>query len=85
LVFPLFPVGRAKFFSQRNLDAAHISPGEICGLNSAGITGIDLGVMAAFAVLLGIFSRTGFRITRSKGFLMLAGYADFVVWLVSRA
>jgi hypothetical protein len=32
LVFPFFPVGRAKFLFQRNLDAAHISPGEICGL-----------------------------------------------------
>jgi hypothetical protein len=34
LVFPFFPVGRAKFLSKRNLDAAHISPGEICGLTS---------------------------------------------------
>jgi hypothetical protein len=32
VVFPFFPVGRAKFLSKRNLDAAHISPGEICGL-----------------------------------------------------
>jgi len=37
LVFPLFPVGRAKFLSQRNLDAAHISPGEICGLRHGKI------------------------------------------------
>jgi hypothetical protein len=33
LVFPFFPVGRAKFLHKRNLDAAHVSPGEICGLN----------------------------------------------------
>jgi hypothetical protein len=33
LVFPFFPVGRAKLLGKRNLDAAHISPGEICGLN----------------------------------------------------
>jgi hypothetical protein len=32
LVFPFFPVGRSKFLSKRNLDAAHISPGEMCGL-----------------------------------------------------
>ena len=32
LVFPFFLVGRAKFLFQRNLDAAHISPGEVCGL-----------------------------------------------------
>ncbi len=32
LVFPFFPVGRAKFLGKRSLDAAHISPGEICGL-----------------------------------------------------
>jgi hypothetical protein len=31
---PFFPVGRAKFLPKRNLDAAHISPGEICGLGS---------------------------------------------------
>ena len=32
MVFPFFPVGRAKLLGQRDLDAAHISPGEICGL-----------------------------------------------------
>ena len=51
-------------------------------LSSAGITGIDLGVMAAFALALWVFSRTGYRITRSEGFLMLAAYAAYIVWLV---
>jgi len=51
-------------------------------LSSAGITGIDLGVMAAFALALWIFSRTGYRITRSEGFLMLAAYAAYIFWLV---
>jgi hypothetical protein len=32
LAFPFFQVGRAKFLLKRNLDAAHVSPGEIYGL-----------------------------------------------------
>lgn len=54
-------------------------------LSSSGITGIDLGVMAAFALVLWIFSRTGFRITRVEGLAMLLGYAAYVGWLVSGA
>jgi cation:H+ antiporter len=53
-------------------------------LSSSGITGIDLGVMAAFALALWIFSRTGYRITRMEGVVMLAAYAAYVVWLVGR-
>jgi len=54
-------------------------------LSSSGITAIDLGVMAAFAVVLWIFSRTGFRITRFEGFVLLAAYVGFVAWLVTQA
>jgi cation:H+ antiporter len=54
-------------------------------LTSTGITGIDLGVMMLFALVLWIFSRTGYRLTRSEGLVMLAGYAAYVAWLVSRA
>jgi hypothetical protein len=32
LVFPFFPVGRAKLFGQKKLDAAHVVLREICGL-----------------------------------------------------
>jgi cation:H+ antiporter len=53
-------------------------------LSSAGITAIDLGVMAAFALALWVFSRTGFRITRAEGSVMLVGYAAYVAWLVAR-
>ena len=53
-------------------------------LSSAGITGIDLGVMMLFALVLWIFSRTGFRITRAEGSVMLVGYAAYVAWLVAR-
>ena len=53
-------------------------------LSSSGITNIDLGVMAAFAVVLWIFSRTGFRITRPEGLFMLVAYAGYVAWLVTR-
>jgi cation:H+ antiporter len=54
-------------------------------LSSAGITAIDLGVMMLFALVLWIFSRTGFRITRAEGSVMLVGYAAYVAWLVLRA
>jgi cation:H+ antiporter len=54
-------------------------------LSSAGITAIDLGVMMLFALVLWIFSRTGHLLTRFEGFLMLAGYAGYVAWLVALA
>lgn len=54
-------------------------------LSSSGITAIDLGVMAAFAVVLWIFSRTGFRITRAEGLILLAAYVGFLAWLVVQA
>jgi cation:H+ antiporter len=53
-------------------------------LSSSGITAIDLGVMAAFAVVLLIFSRTGYRITRGEGSFLLVAYITYVIWLVGR-
>ena len=55
----------------------------ITPLSSSGITGIDLGVMAAFALALWGFSATGHRITRLEGLVMLLAYAGFVGWLVA--
>jgi cation:H+ antiporter len=54
-------------------------------LSSAGITGIDLGVMAAFALGLWILSRTGYRITRIEGSIMVLAYSAYIVWLVARS
>jgi cation:H+ antiporter len=54
-------------------------------LGSSGVTGVDLAVMAAFALILWIFSATGHRITRAEGILMLVPYAGYVTWLVARA
>jgi cation:H+ antiporter len=53
-------------------------------LSSAGITDADLGVMAAFALALWIFSRTGYRITRTEGSVLLLAYVACIVWLVAR-
>jgi hypothetical protein len=53
LVFSFFPVGRAKFLSKRNLDAALISPCEMCGLVSV--------------VSLSLLADRGFRPSQEKG------------------
>jgi cation:H+ antiporter len=57
----------------------------ITPLSSSGITGVDLAVMAAFALGLWVFSATGHRISRTEGLLMLVPYAGYVIWLVARA
>lgn len=54
-------------------------------LSSAGLTPIDLGVMAAFALALWIFSRTGYRLTRAEGLLMFLAYVLYIGWLVVAA
>jgi cation:H+ antiporter len=56
----------------------------ITPLSSSGITGIDLGVMAAFALALWVFSATGHRISRTEGSIMIVAYAGYVAWLVAR-
>ena len=55
----------------------------ITPLSSSGITSIDLGVMAAFALALWGFAATGYRITRVEGFVMILAYAGYVGWLVA--
>jgi cation:H+ antiporter len=57
----------------------------ITPLSSNGITGVDLAVMAAFALALWGFSATGHRITRTEGLILLVPYAGYVTWLVARA
>ena len=57
----------------------------ITPLNSSGITGIDLAVMAAFALALWGFSSTGHRITRIEGSIMLLAYTAYIFWLVARS
>ena len=57
----------------------------ITPLGSSGITGVDLGVMAAFALALWGFSASGHRITRTEGLLVIAAYTGFTVWLVAQA
>ncbi len=57
----------------------------ITPLRSIGLTGLDLGVMAAFALALWGFAVTGHRITRTEGLLMLLfAYSGYVSWLVAR-
>lgn len=57
----------------------------ITPLSSSGITAVDLAVMAAFALVLWPFSRTGYQINRPEGLFLLAAYTSYIVWLVSRA
>ena len=45
---------------------------------------IDCGVMLAAAVILLPLMRTGFRVTRGEGALLLVGYAGYVGWLFLR-
>jgi len=52
-------------------------------LSSGGITGIDLAVMAAFALVLWVFSATGHRISRNEGAMMILAYVGYVAWLVA--
>lgn len=56
----------------------------ITPLSSSGITTLDLGVMAAFALALWGFAATGQRITRIEGLLMIVAYSVYVAWLVAR-
>ena len=42
---------------------------------------VDLGVMAAAAVVLALVCKTGLRVTRTEGALMLAAYGAYMLWL----
>ncbi len=57
----------------------------ITPLTSAGITAVDLWVMGGFAVVLWIFSWTGFRITRTEGLVLLVAYFGYIAWLVTQS
>ena len=50
----------------------------------AGTLRVDAGVMLFAAVILLPLMRTGFRVTRAEGGLLLAGYAAYVAWLFVR-
>jgi cation:H+ antiporter len=51
-------------------------------LQAAGISGVDLAVMAGFALLLWPMAYYHQRITRLEGAMLLLGYAAYVFWLV---
>jgi cation:H+ antiporter len=51
-------------------------------LQAAGISGVDLAVMAGFALLLWPMAYYQQRITRPEGAMLLLGYAAYVFWLV---
>jgi cation:H+ antiporter len=51
-------------------------------LAPAGVGPVDLGVMLVLAVMLLPLMRTGFRVSRAEGVLLLAIYAGYLVYLV---
>lgn len=51
-------------------------------LDAAGISGIDLGVMLAFALILFPFAYGQRRICRWEALVLLLGYTTYVGWLV---
>ena len=53
-------------------------------LRAYDLRGLDLGVMAAFTLLLLPFMKTGFRLQRWEGALLLAGFAGYIVHLANR-
>lgn len=50
-------------------------------LNAPGISMVDIGVMIAMAVAFLIMAFTGRVIRRWEGFVLLLGYAGYMVWL----
>jgi cation:H+ antiporter len=53
-------------------------------LRAHDLRALDLGVMVGFTVLLLPFMKTGFRLQRWEGALLLAGYITYVVHLIGR-
>jgi cation:H+ antiporter len=51
-------------------------------LQATGISGVDLAVMAGFALLLWPMAYYQQRITRTEGAMLLLGYFAYVFWLV---
>lgn len=54
-------------------------------LRATGISGVDLGVMAGFSLLLWPMAYYQQRITRTEGAMLLLGYFAYVFWLVRAA
>ena len=48
------------------------------------IMAVDIWVMLAATGALIVLARTGYRITRGEGALMLASYAGYTAWLASQ-
>jgi len=53
-------------------------------LRAYDLRALDLGVMVGFTLLLLPFMKTGFRLQRWEGALLLAGYVAYVVHLIGR-
>lgn len=53
----------------------------ITPLQASGMTWVDFAVMGLFAVALLPIMRTGHRISRGEGVLMLGAYLAYIVWL----
>lgn len=50
----------------------------------AEIMAVDIWVMLGATAVLLVVARTGFRVTRTEGALMLAGYGGYTAWLASQ-
>ena len=53
-------------------------------LRAYDLRALDLGVMVGFTLLLLPFMKTGFRLQRWEGTLLLAGYVAYIVHLIGR-
>jgi cation:H+ antiporter len=51
-------------------------------LSAAGLSAVDLAVMAAFSLVLWVFAFFGRRISRLQGAFLLGGYVAYLSWLV---
>lgn len=54
----------------------------ITPISSAGITAVDMAVMLLSALVLLPFSKSGAKITRFEGMILLSGYAGYLYYLV---
>jgi cation:H+ antiporter len=50
-------------------------------LTGAGMTPVDLGVMAGLTLVMLPLMRTGFRVSRAEGGFLLAVYGAYIAWL----
>jgi cation:H+ antiporter len=56
----------------------------IIPISSAGISSIDFGVMIFTAIILLPLSRTGYKISRIEGSLLLVGYIIYIYFLLPK-